>query len=62
MNANERRQMRLLELKIEEYEAAHKKDMDVYREHACEIIELRSRIAYMEEIAREMVRVIESGA
>lgn len=61
MTAAEHRKMRRLELKIEELEAAHDKDMDIYREQSCEIIELRARIAYLEEIAREMVGVIEGG-
>lgn len=59
MTAAERRYVRKLELKIEEYEERRKHDMDIYREQSLEIIELRARLAYMEEIAREMVGVIE---
>lgn len=60
MTAAEKRYVRKLELKLEEYQAAHHKDMDIYREQSIEIISLRARISYLEEIARDMVAVIES--
>lgn len=61
MTAAEKRYVRRLEIKIEELEAAHRREMDVYRENSLEIITLRERLRYLEEMAREMVGVVEGS-
>ena len=43
--------MRRLEIKIEEQQAAISRHMEVYREICTENLELRARIAHIEEIA-----------
>ena len=43
--------MRRLEIKIEEQQAAILRHLEVYREISLENLELRSRIAHIEEIA-----------
>ena len=51
MTKAEQRKMRRLEIKIEEQQAAISRHMEVYREICTENLELRARIAHIEEIA-----------
>ena len=51
MTKAEQRKMRRLEIKIEEQQAAILRHLEVYREISLENLELRSRIAHIEEIA-----------
>ena len=50
--------MRQLELRNQELEARFSHDMDVYRENATEIIDLRSRLAYIEELVVEISQTL----
>ena len=50
----EQRKMRQLELRNQELEARFSHDMDIYRENATEIIDLRARLAYVEELVVEI--------
>ena len=50
----EQRKMRKIELRNQELEARFSHDMDIYRENATEIIDLRTRLAYIEELVVEI--------
>lgn len=50
--------MRQLELRNQELEARFSHDMDIYRENATEIIDLRTRLAYVEELVVEMSKAL----
>ena len=56
MKQSEKRYVRRLEVALDEYAKRHKKDMEVYREQSLEIIDLRARIANINELLCEMVR------
>ena len=51
MTKSEQRKMRRLEIMVEEQQAAISRHIEVYREISLENLELRSRIAHIEEIA-----------
>ena len=61
MTKAEARKMRRLEIQVEELQAANVRHLDVYREISLENIELRTRIAYIEEIALELAAEIQGG-
>ena len=50
--------MRKIELRNQELEARFSHDMDVYRENATEIIDLRARLAYLDELVVEMSKAL----
>lgn len=54
----EQRKMRKIELRNQELEARFSHDIDVYRENATEIIDLRARLAYLEELVVEMSKAL----
>ena len=58
MTKAEQRKMRQLELRNQELEARFSHDMDIYRENATEIIDLRARLAYVEELVVEMSKAL----
>lgn len=58
MTKTEQRKMRQLELRNQELEARFIRDMEVYRENATEIIDLRARLAYVEELVIEMSKAL----
>ena len=58
MTKAEQRKMRQLELRNQELEARFSHDMDIYRENATEIIDLRARLAYIEELVVEMSKAL----
>ena len=58
MTKAEQRKMRQLELRNQELEARFSHDMDIYRENATEIIDLRTRLAYIEELVVEMSKIL----
>lgn len=51
MTKAEQRKMRRLEIMVDEQRAAISRNMEVYREISLENIELRIRIAHIEEMA-----------
>jgi hypothetical protein len=55
MTKAERRYVLRLEIALDEYQARHKKDMDVYREQSIEIIDLRARMTNISELLQEML-------
>lgn len=61
MTKAEARKMRRLEIQVEELQAANVRHLDVYREISLENIELRTRIAYIEEIALALADEIRGG-
>ena len=50
--------MRRIELRNQELEDRFSHDMDIYRENATEIIDLRTRLAYIEELVVEMSKIL----
>ena len=58
MTKPEQRKIRQLELRNQELEARFSHDMDIYRENATEIIDLRARLAYLEELVVEMSKAL----
>lgn len=58
MTKSEQRKIRQLELRNQELEARFSHDMDVYRENATEIIDLRSLLAYLDELVVEMSKIL----
>lgn len=61
MTKTEARKMRRLEIQVEELQAANARHLDVYREISLENIELRTRIAHIEEIALALADEIQGG-
>ena len=58
MTKSEQRKIRQLELRNQELEARFSHDMDIYRENATEIIDMRARLAYVEELVVEMSKTL----
>ena len=54
----EQRKMRKIELRNQELEARFSHDMDIYRENATDIIDLRARLAYLDELVVEMSKIL----
>ena len=61
MTKAEQRKMRRLEIQIEEQQASLSRHMEVYREISLENIELRTRIAHIEEIALALAAEMRGG-
>ena len=58
MTKAEQRKMRRIELRNQELEDRFSHDMDIYRENATEIIDLRARLAYLDELVIEMSKIL----
>lgn len=61
MKQSEKRYVRRLEIALSEYEARHRKDMEVYREQSLEIIDLRARLTNIKELLHDMMDAAEGG-
>lgn len=59
MTKSEQRKMRRLEIMVDEQRSAISRHMEVYREISLENIELRSRIAHIEEMALALASEIQ---